>query len=151
MDCIAHAVSKELDMSQQLTLESLDSKLPHNFTDFHLVFYLLLYSCIYFTHLIVSLQGEECLQIHFVTLLNPAYNKHVRACSVASVVSESLQPHGLQPARPPLAMGFFRQEYQSGLPCPPPGDLPNLGIEPVSPSSPALQADYPLSHLGSPI
>ena len=25
----------------------------------------------------------------------------------------------------PLSMGFFRQEYWSGLPCPPPGDLPN--------------------------
>ena len=32
----------------------------------------------------------------------------------------------------PLSMGFPRQEYWSGLPCPPPGDLPNPGIEPVS-------------------
>ena len=48
----------------------------------------------------------------------------------------------------PLSMGFHRQEYWSGLPCPPPGDLPNPGIEPVSP---ALQADsLPLHHLGSP-
>ena len=30
----------------------------------------------------------------------------------------------------PLSMGFSRQEYWSGLPCPPPGDLPNLEIEP---------------------
>ena len=36
------------------------------------------------------------------------------------------------------AMGFPRQEYWSGLPCPPPGDLPDPGIEP---RSPALQAD----------
>ena len=28
----------------------------------------------------------------------------------------------------PLSMGFFRQEYWSGLPCPPPGDLPDPGI-----------------------
>ena len=28
----------------------------------------------------------------------------------------------------PLSMGFSRQEYWSGLPCPPPGDLPDLGI-----------------------
>ena len=34
----------------------------------------------------------------------------------------------------PLSLGFPRQEYWSGLPCPPPGDLPNLGIEPRSPS-----------------
>ena len=38
----------------------------------------------------------------------------------------------------PLSMGFSRQEYQSGLPFPSPGDLPDLGIEP---GSPALQAD----------
>ena len=38
----------------------------------------------------------------------------------------------------PLSMGFSRQEYQSGLPCPLPGDLPHPGIEP---RSPALQAD----------
>ena len=37
----------------------------------------------------------------------------------------------------PLSMGFSRQEYVSGLPCPSPGDLPNLGIEL---GSPALQA-----------
>ena len=35
--------------------------------------------------------------------------------------------------------GFSRQEYWSGLPCPPPGDLPNPGMEP---RSPALQADF---------
>ena len=38
----------------------------------------------------------------------------------------------------PLSMGFSRQEYWSGLPFPPPGDLPNLGIEPASLMSPAL-------------
>ena len=32
----------------------------------------------------------------------------------------------------PLSMGFSRQEYWSGLPCPPPGALPNPGIEPMS-------------------
>ena len=38
----------------------------------------------------------------------------------------------------PLSMGFSKQEYWSGLPCPPPGDLPNLGIELMSLMSPAL-------------
>ena len=38
----------------------------------------------------------------------------------------------------PLSMGFSRQKYWSGLPCPPPGDLPYPGIEPVSVMSPAL-------------
>ena len=32
----------------------------------------------------------------------------------------------------PLSMGFFRQEYWSGVPFPPPGDLPDPGIEPTS-------------------
>ena len=46
-------------------------------------------------------------------------------------------------------MEFFRQEYWSGFPCPPPGDLPDLGIEPVSP---ALQADsLPAESWGKPI
>ena len=47
----------------------------------------------------------------------------------------------------PLSMGFSRQEHWSGLPFPPPGDLPDPRIEP---KSPALQADsLPLSHQGS--
>ena len=46
-------------------------------------------------------------------------------------------------------MGFSRQEYWSGLPCPPPGDLPHPGIEPISLTSVALQVDsLPLSHWG---
>ena len=48
----------------------------------------------------------------------------------------------------PLSMGFPRQEYWNRLPFPPPGDVPNPGIEP---GSPALQADsLPLSHPGKP-
>ena len=51
----------------------------------------------------------------------------------------------------PLSMGLSRQEYWSGLPFPPLGDLPYLVIEPTSPVSPALQAVlYLLSHQGSP-
>ena len=50
-----------------------------------------------------------------------------------------------------LSMGFSRQEYWSGLPFPPQGDLPIPGIELVSPPFPALQADsLPLSNRGSP-
>ena len=39
-------------------------------------------------------------------------------------------------------MGFSRQEYWSGLPCPLPGDLPDLGIKPVSLMSPALAGEF---------
>ena len=42
----------------------------------------------------------------------------------------------------PLSMEFSRQEYRSGLPCPPPGDLPYLGIEPASLMSPALAGGF---------
>ena len=51
----------------------------------------------------------------------------------------------------PLSMGFSRQEYWRGLPCPPAGDLPNPGIEPVSHvSCIGRQVLYHLRHLGSP-
>ena len=42
------------------------------------------------------------------------------------------------PCQAPLSMGFSGQEYWSGLPCPPPGDLPDPGIELESPT---LQVD----------
>jgi len=45
-----------------------------------------------------------------------------------------LGPHGLLPARLLCPWGFFRKEYWSGLPCLPPGDLPNPGTEPRSPT-----------------
>ena len=51
-----------------------------------------------------------------------------------SVMSNSLQPHGLQPVRLLCPWGFSRQEYWSGLSCPPPGDLPDPGIKPRSPA-----------------
>ena len=56
-------------------------------------------------------------------------------CFSHSAVSSSLLPHVACQA--PLSPGYLRQEYWSGLPFPPPGDLPNQGMEPTSP---ALQA-----------
>ena len=41
-------------------------------------------------------------------------------------------PMGCVAHQSPLSLGFPRQEYWSGLPCPPPGSLPDPGIEPVS-------------------
>ena len=51
-----------------------------------------------------------------------------------------------------LSMGFFRQEYWNGLPCPPPGDLPDPGIKPASLMSPErwLWVLYHYHHLGGP-
>ena len=62
-----------------------------------------------------------------------------RACSVTS---NSLQPYGLEPAWLLCPWAFSREEYWSGLPCPPPGDFPNPGIQPSSLTSPALPGKF---------
>ena len=46
-------------------------------------------------------------------------------------------------------MGFSRQEYWSGLPCPTPEDLPDLWIEPIPPVTPAFQMESLLSQVKS--
>ena len=52
----------------------------------------------------------------------------------------------------PLFMGFSRQGYWSGFPCPLPGDFPNPGFEPASLGSPNWQVGYlPLAPPGKPI
>ena len=51
------------------------------------------------------------------------------------------------PHQAPVSMRFSRQEYWSGLPCLPPGDLPNARTEPTSP---ALQVDSTPELLGKP-
>ena len=55
-----------------------------------------------------------------------------RMCCVlsCSVVSNSLWAPWTVVRQAPLSMGFSRQEYWSGLPCSPPGDLPNPGSNP---------------------
>ena len=47
----------------------------------------------------------------------------------------------------PLSLGFSRQEYWSGLPCPPPGDLPNPGIKTAFLMSPALADGFSTTEL----
>ena len=63
-------------------------------------------------------------------------------CLVAQPCPNSLGPHWLQPARLLCPWGFSRKEYRRKLPCSPPGDLPNPGIKPRSPT---LQANSLLS------
>ena len=60
----------------------------------------------------------------------------VHTCSVASAVR--IFDRRTPACQAPLSVGFSRQEYWSGLPCPPPGDLPHPGIEPASLVSPIL-------------
>ena len=77
----------------------------------------------------------------------------LHAAAAACVLSR-VGPFATQwtvPRQAPLSMGFSRQEYWSGLPCTPPGDLPDPRIEL---ESPALAGGFfttePPSHLGSP-
>ena len=58
-------------------------------------------------------------------------------CVSRSVMSDSVTPWTVA-HQAPLSVGFPRQEYWSGLPCRSPGDLPDPGIKPRSPT---LQAD----------
>ena len=68
-------------------------------------------------------------------------------CLVAQYCLTLCDPTDCSP--PPESMGFSRQEYWSGLPCLPPGNLPNPEIEP---RSPALQVDsLPSEPPGKPI
>ena len=57
---------------------------------------------------------------------------HVQLCAILWTLASQL----------PLSMGFSGQEYWSGLPWPPPGDLPDPGIEPVSLMSPASAGGF---------
>ena len=51
----------------------------------------------------------------------------------------------------PVSMEFSRKAYWDGLPCPPPGDLPDPGVKFMSPEAPALQVNsLPLHHQRSP-
>ena len=89
--------------------------------------------------ILLGLEGsiyERSISLAFRVLFWKCVLHTFSAYSVTSVLLDSLPPRGT--CQVPLSMGFPRQEYWSGLPCPPPGDLLNPGTEP---GSPALQAD----------
>ena len=67
------------------------------------------------------------------------FSLHLSYIHTCSVVSSCMQLHTARQAA--LSMGLSQQECWSGLSFPPPGDLPDPGIERVSPLAPALQAD----------
>ena len=86
--------------------------------------------------------GLRCATYWFDTLKYCKVMTTMRVCWVASVLSDSLWPYGLQPTRLLCPWGFSRQEYWSVLPSPSPGDLPEPGIEPESLTSPALASGF---------
>ena len=82
-----------------------------------------------------SIYLPTCLEVHYILIIYTA----VCVCVLSHFSCVRLFATLWTLARrAPLSMGFSRQEYWSGLPCPPPGALPNAGIELASPASPAL-------------
>ena len=69
---------------------------------------------------------------------------HARACVHAKSLQSCLTLCHHTDGSPPGSSlwGFSRQEYWSGLPCPPPGDLSDSGMEPASLMSPALAGGF---------
>ena len=75
----------------------------------------------------------------------------VCVCVCAGSCPTLCNPMGCSPPGSSLH-AISQQEHWSGLPCPSPGDLPDPGIEPRCPTSPALQENgLPPSHLRSPL
>ena len=71
------------------------------------------------------------------------FKSSVRSCMLSCVSCVQLFANLWTIAlQAPLSMGFSRQEYCSGFPCPPPGDLPNPGIELASLPSPAWAGSF---------
>ena len=81
---------------------------------------------------------------------NHQYNRLIVVAESLSHVRPSVTPWTVT-RQAPLPMGFLSQEYWSGLPFPPPEDIPNPESKPKSPVALALQADsLPAEPSGSP-
>ena len=105
--------------------------------------------CIYFLSNILHLSSSSSRYLAIITPCTFCIYK-INLCAVLSRVQLFATPWTVA-RQAPLFVGFFRQEYWSGLPFPPPGDLHDPGIEPTSPLSPALQADsLPAESSGNP-
>ena len=78
-------------------------------------------------------------EIQYLFLMKPA--ACLRSCSVAQSCPTLCNPMDCSKLGP-LSMGFFRQLHWSVLPFPPPGYLPNTGIETASAASPALTGRF---------
>ena len=74
----------------------------------------------------------------FLSSLSLSLSFFLCVCASVSRLCPTLQDPMDVAHQAPLSMGFSRQEYWSGLPCPSPGVLPDVGIKP---RSPALQVD----------
>ena len=99
----------------------------------------------------ISLAPSPHVVVPFSSLLAPSQSLSL-FCMPSHSSHVRLAPPWTVACQAPLAMGFSTQEYWSGLPSLPPGNLPNPGIKPTSPVSPALQADsLPAEPSGKPL
>ena len=80
--------------------------------------------------------SSKCRQLNSILFFLP--RSCIRRCLVTQSCPTFCNPRGLQPTRLLCSWRFSRQEHYISLPCPPPGDIPNLEIEPRSPT---LQVD----------
>ena len=78
-----------------------------------------------------SLQCYPCLGVA-MTIRSSSIKLGFRGANVYVLSRCSCVQLFETPCQSPLSMRFSRQEYRSGLPCPPPGDLSDPGIEPMS-------------------
>ena len=79
-------------------------------------------------------------------------SSHIYIMAACSAISDSLQPPWTVANQAPLSAGFSRQEYWSGLPFPPPRNLPDPGIKPASLASPAWAGGfYTAEPVGKPL
>ena len=76
--------------------------------------------------LMTTVTFDSAHHVFHETILQVALN------AVINAVTPLCDPMDYSPPRLPLFTGFSRHEYWSGLPCPPPRDLPNPGIKPAS-------------------
>ena len=108
-----------------------------NFCSFTSSFLLNKYQCV----VLFWFLSMESVMRFFSSVLRmhlPANNFRNYSVCLAAITLDSSRPHGLKPTRLLSPWGLSRQESWSGLPCTPPGDLPNPR---TVPRSPALQAD----------
>ena len=84
----------------------------------------------------ISMPGETCLQVlHVFPISYRALGEPLNLSEPQVCVLSRFGPvplfvtPGTAAHQVPLSVGFSRQEYCGGLPCPPPGDLPNPGME----------------------
>ena len=104
-----------------------------------------------FTHILKGQLNPDTVKLNTlprVKLLNvtapSSYTPNVTSCMHAQSLSgvQLFETPWTVACQVPLPMGFFRQEYWSGLQFPPPGDLPDPGIKPASPESPELAGRF---------